>query len=286
MEGYMYGSFYGWYLKCQTNEQTLAIIPAIHRAGRESTCSIQFITKDKTWTVSFDGKAFHRKGKRMTIGRNYFGEGGIKLAIHTDKLQVDGTLRFGTLHPLRYDIMGPFALLPFMECRHHVYSMRHTVQGKLRINGQVYDFHNGGGYWEGDSGSSFPKRYIWTQYVCKQGSVMLAVADIPVWKSHFTGIIGIVMWKGKEYRFATYLGAKVKQIRGKTVQIEQGKMELEAKLLEERNHPLQAPVQGKMERTIHESVACRARYRFYMGEKLVFEWETEQASFEHEYFSW
>ena len=29
----MSGSFYGWYLKCQSDTQTLAVIPAVHNAG-------------------------------------------------------------------------------------------------------------------------------------------------------------------------------------------------------------------------------------------------------------
>ena len=39
----MYDSFYGWYLKCQSDTQTLAMIPAVHQAGRKRTCSIQII---------------------------------------------------------------------------------------------------------------------------------------------------------------------------------------------------------------------------------------------------
>lgn len=39
---------------------------------------------------------------------------------------------------------------------------------------------------------------------------------------HFTGIIGVVLWKGKEYRIATYLGARAVQIQDKTVRVKQG----------------------------------------------------------------
>ena len=39
----MYGSFYGWYLKCQSDTQTLAVIPAVHNARNKRTCSIQII---------------------------------------------------------------------------------------------------------------------------------------------------------------------------------------------------------------------------------------------------
>lgn len=47
----MYNSFYGWYLKCQSDTQTLAVIPAIHKTGNKRTCSIQVITDNDAWTV-------------------------------------------------------------------------------------------------------------------------------------------------------------------------------------------------------------------------------------------
>jgi len=79
---------------------------------------------------------------------------------------------------------------------------------------------------------------------------MLSVADIPFAGMHFTGIIGVVLWKGKEYRLATYLGAKVVQIRNGSVRIVQRGLELEASLLEATGRPLKAPTVGSMTRTI------------------------------------
>ena len=40
----MHDFFYGWYLKCQSETQTLGVIPAIHNTGNKRTCSIQVIT--------------------------------------------------------------------------------------------------------------------------------------------------------------------------------------------------------------------------------------------------
>ncbi len=279
----MDGSFYGWYFKCQSDTQTLAVIPAIHRAGRRRTCSIQFITDNDAWTVTFPGEVFHRVGKNILIGKNRFGENGIQLAVHTSKLAVKGKLDFGPLSPLKYDIMGPFALVPFMECRHSVYSMEHLVCGTVYINGQEYSFQNAYGYWEGDRGHSFPKKYVWTQCCFHNGSLMLSVADIPIAGIHFTGIICVVLWEGKEYRLATYLGAKAVKIGNGIVRIVQGDLELEARLQEASEHPLNAPMKGAMGRIIHESAACRAFYRFRKGKHTLFAFETNQASFEFEY---
>ena len=33
--------------------------------------------------------------------------------------------------------MGPFAYVPGMQCRHAVYSMRHTVYGEIKVNDQM-----------------------------------------------------------------------------------------------------------------------------------------------------
>lgn len=275
--------FYGWYLKCQSDTQTLAVIPAVHQTGRKRTCSIQIITDNDAWTVAFPFDVFCKDGKNIYIGENRFGERGIRMSVHTPELTVKGKLDFGPLSPLKYDIMGPFALVPFMECRHIVWSMWHSVCGTIRINEKAYFFQNAKGYWEGDRGRSFPKKYVWTQCCFPDGSLMLSVADIPIVGIHFTGIIGVVLWQGKEYRLATYLGAKVVKLKNRRIRIVQGDMELEAWLLEDNGCPLKAPAKGDMIRTIHESAACLSFYQFRKGGHIIFAFETDKASFEYEY---
>lgn len=151
------------------------------------------------------------------------------------------------------------------------------------MNGQKYLLKNDLGYWEGDYGHSFPKRYVWTQCFLPNGSLMLSVADILLAGIHFTGTIGVVLWKGQEYRLATYLGARVIQLRNKMIRIVQGSMELEVRLLEEAARPLKAPDKGAMIRTIHENASCRAFYQFKKENRILFSWETNRASFEYEY---
>lgn len=279
----MQGFFYGWYLKCQSNTQTLAVIPAIHEAAEKQSCSIQIITAGNAWNIDFPIDAFRRAKKNIIIDKNQFSDKGIRLTIHTQELNVTGKLKFGPLSPLRYDIMGPFSLIPFLECRHMVWSMQHAVSGTLHINGQKYSFQNAKGYWEGDQGRSFPKEYAWTQCFFEDGSLMLSVADIPMAGFHFTGIICVILWKGKEYRLATYLGAKAVEIQNGTIQIIQDDLELEARLLEKAGRPLKAPTNGDMVRTIQESAACRAFYRLQKGSHTLFAFETDMASFEYEY---
>lgn len=291
----MQNFFYGWYFKCQSVSQTLALIPAVHQAGKRRTCSLQAVTDDGCLAATFPGAAFSRKGGRIVIGENHFGPDGVGLCVRTPELRVEGALYFRRLRPLKYDIMGPFAFVPFMECRHGVWSMRHEVRGRVEVNGKPFDFSRGVGYWEGDRGRSFPKEYAWTQCLFKGGSLMLSVAEIPMAKMHFTGIIGVVLWKGREYRLATYLGARVVVNRNGMLRIVQGDMVLDARMKRSGEglakdgarkaewHPLKAPVGGDMTRTIHESPACGAAYRFRVGGRTLFAFETERASFEYEY---
>lgn len=114
---------------------------------------------------------------------------------------------------------------------------------------------------------------------------MLSVADIPVADVHFTGIIGVILWQGREYRMATYLGARVVHIQKDMVQIIQGNLELDVQLLEASECVLMAPKKGNMGRSIHESASCRAFYRFSKKGCTLFAFETDKASFESEYLS-
>ncbi len=281
----MHQFFYGWYMKCQSDTQTLAVIPAVHSTRNKRTCSIQVITDQGAWTVMFDADSYRQTKNGIFIGKNRFGRQGIRLAIRTTDLSIVGKLDFGPLSTLKYDIMGPFAFVPFMECRHSVWSMRHLVSGTVRINERKYSFQNALGYWEGDRGRSFPKEYLWTQCCFLGGALMLSMADIPMAGIHFTGMIGVILWQGKEYRIATYLGARAVQIQNKAVRVIQGNMELDARLLEASGRPLKAPAKGDMVRTIHESASCRAFYRFRIGSRTLFAFETDRASFEYEYAS-
>lgn len=279
----MKGTFYGWYMKAQSDSQTLAVIPAVHKSGEKCNSSIQIITKENAWNVDFPIEEYAKRGKKIYIGENRFGENGIRLKINEPQLKVDGKLEFGVLSLLKYDIMGPFAMVPFMECRHSVWSMKHTVNGTICINDEIYNFKNACGYWEGDEGRSFPKQYAWTHSFFKGGSLMLSVAEIPFAGFRFTGVICSILWHGKQYRLATYLGAKPVCIHNGKVVIVQGNMKFETQLLEKSGYALKAPVAGNMERMIRENAACRVRYRFSIGGKTLFAFETDKASFEYEY---
>ncbi|MBQ8545557.1 MAG: hypothetical protein IJ437_01310 [Clostridia bacterium] len=277
--------FCGWYFKCQSSKKALAIIPALHRSRENSSSSIQLITSDGVFNASFPYESFckHKNSFSIDIENNHFSEKGIDLCLSAPDLKAVGSLKFGAFSPIKYDIMGPFKYVPFMECRHSVVSMKHTVTGKLEINGVSYFFDNDMGYIEGDRGYSFPRKYAWTQCFFENGSIMLSVASIPIGPFSFTGVIGIIMLDKKEYRLATYLGAKIRKIENGEIIIEQGKMELSVKLINKQALPLFAPVSGAMNRTIHESLSCRASYSFINDGQALISFESDNASFEYEF---
>ena len=162
--------------------------------------------------------------------------------------------------------------------------MKHQINGQININGHHLNFQNDIGYTEGDRGYSFPEQYIWTQCCFSSGSLMLSVADIPLFGFHFTGIIGVIVLNGKEYRLATYLGAKIKHIGKNTVIVKQRDYCLTAKLIEKNSYPLYAPTNGHMSRIIHESASCKAYYRFSCNDRILCEFTSDMASFEYEFY--
>lgn len=277
------GYFEGWYFKQQNGTDTVALIPAFHAddCGNFSA-SLQVITNDQALNVDFPFQASECSRKRLPVrlGKCIFSEQGIGLDVDTQECNLRGVLRFGPLTPPVCDIMGPFCCLPMMECRHSVFSLFHRVDGSLSVNGKNYEFENGLGYLEGDRGVSFPKCYLWTHCAWEQNSVMLSAADVPWGGMSFTGCTGFLYLNGKEYRIATYCGARLLYVGEDTVLLRQGDLKLKIQLLKSSAQSLRAPQNGGMIRTVHESAACTVRYTCSVGKRLLIDFVSDQASFE------
>ena len=277
--------FEGLYFKQQTNEGAIAFIPALHADKSGGSASLQVVTEKKAFSVSYPIEAaeLKRQESYFSLGNSSFSIDGIHLDVHDDEINLTGDLRFSALTQPKYDIMGPFRYVPFMECRHSVFSIRHVVSGTVTFNGESLNFHKGTGYIEGDRGRSFPSRYIWSQCLHGDISLMLSVADIPFLGDSFTGIIGIVFFDGQEYRISTYLGARPVFIGSGIAIVRQGDYTLAAQLKTGESEFLRAPVRGAMTRNIRESISSRVRYLFTKGNKVIFDFISDCASFEDEY---
>lgn len=271
------GFFEGWYFKHQNNLNTVSLIPGISN----SKAFIQIITNNESYNVDFPKEKFLKQGKNVSIENNDFSNKGIKINIKAQNLSVKGEIFYYNLIPLKNDIMGPFKFLP-LECRHGIISMYHNLSGGIEINGQLFDFNNGVGYIEKDSGHSFPKRYVWihSNDFEEQCSVMVSIADIPFLGFHFEGLICAIYYKGKEYRITTYNNGKILKCTREEILICNNNLKLYICLLDHNGQSLYSPISGEMKGIIKESPSCHAQFKFFKEGNLLFDLESSKASCE------
>ncbi|WP_080801328.1 tocopherol cyclase family protein [Arabiibacter massiliensis] len=273
----------GWYMKQEQGDDFLAVIP-----GRaEDNAFIQVVTPQKARYLAYPLEAFERVGPSrggvpgIRISESFFSPEGMDLNVHQDGIDLEGRLRYRALTPLRYDIMGPFSLLP-METKHTVFSMRHRVDGMVELDGEEHRFRNAVGYMEGDRGHSFPRGYTWVQSVDfdRDASVMVAIAEIPL-GIRFTGCIAVVSLDNEEYRLATYLGVRIVEASERVIDLVQRDLRLRVEVRGDEGHRLQAPDQGEMRRVIRESPAIPARFTFEKGGRTLLDAVCPHTGYEH-----
>lgn len=270
--------FEGYYFKHQKGSDTIAFIVGISA----DHAFLQVITNTESYCIPYRINEYRKNSQGIQLGTCRFSPKGISIDIKRSNIKVKGKIRYDQLTPLQYDIMGVFRFLP-MECSHRIVSLYHKLTGSIRMNGREMDFTGGTGYIEGDRGKSFPQNYMWLQ--CsdfkERCCITGACASIPIWFFHFTGCIAIVYYQNKEYRFATYLGVKIEKKDSKHLILKQGRFRLEIFVEPKEGQSLLAPDLGKMSRGIRECAACYGRFRFYENKRLLFDLESENASFEN-----
>lgn len=280
--------FEGWYLKHQNGVNTLAVIPAFHVDEQgQRTASVQVITEEDTYDFPIPIEEFSADTGRFFVraGENVFCEKGMRLNLKSPGVHIRGRLDYGHFTHPKYDMMGPFHFVPSMQCNHGVLSLNHRIFGTVSVNGRACNFYGGKGYVEKDWGSSFPKTYLWTQsnwFEKGRCSVMASVANIPLPVGSFTGCICSVFYRGREFRLASYLGARVICADRQRLILRQGKYRLEVEFPENEGRELAAPDKGSMSRKIVENPACKIRYAFWVNGSLAFDMISSQASFECE----
>lgn len=279
--------FEGWYFKHQSKDMNIAFIPGINISkGGMKYAFIQVITKDNSYNINYDFKDFSISQDKsiIKIKDNIFSTKGLILNIKNKDINIKGRLVYSDITPIKGDIMGPFAYFPFMECVHGVLSVNHKVNGSLFINNDEVKFIDSKGYIEMDSGKSFPKTYLWVQsndFNIDDTSVMVSIADIPFLGFEFKGCIAVVYYKGKEYRLATYNRVKLISYDENGLIIKRGPYKLEIEIKNLSKQSLLAPNGGDMIRTIYENISCEARFKFHKKEKLLFDLESSNTSFEY-----
>jgi hypothetical protein len=221
--------FEGWYFKNIGEDGTsvLSVIPGIFKSKDKTKehAFIQFIdgiTKESHY-IRFEAEQFIADKNQFSvqIGNCTFDENRIFIDIDQPGFRAFGELNFKELTKWDTSFLSPgimdwYSFMPFMECNHGIVSMNHRVRGKILINKNVYLFTFGRGYIEKDWGSSFPSSYIWMQsnnFSNTDVSFFCSIARIPWFGSHFRGYICFVLIEGKIYKFATYTGAKLLELK-------------------------------------------------------------------------
>lgn len=264
--------FEGWYYKIVTADETraFAIIPGIAmdaNANKQAFIQVLDGIENTAKYHKFDITEFHSKKRKfkINIDKNYFSNSKIEL----DFPSLQGKLKFSSTVPwpnpwYSPGIMGPFTFMPFMECNHGILSMNHSIEGKLKINGEVIDFTNGRGYIEKDWGHSFPSAYFWIQsnhFGQNNISFKASVAKIPWLGFSFTGFIAGIWLNNKLIRFTTYNGTKLLKSFANEDNVElifeNNNYRLEVLALREKSTSLASPILGFMDGKIEESMTSR-----------------------------
>jgi tocopherol cyclase len=271
--------FEGWYYKMVTKDlrHSVAFIPGISKNPEDPHAFIQmFLTSsdDKetgllTDYVRFgpDDFSFDDTPFKVMIKDNTFSKDALDIHLKTAHGDVSGSFSFTGITPINTsllvpNVMGPFGYLGFMECYHGIISMTHTITGTLRIGEKTITFDEGKGYIEKDWGKSFPESYIWIQsnhFKDPKTSLLVSYATIPFLGFSFKGLITNLLIGGREYRFATYNGAKVIDFetgdRHVLITMRKGPYRLDVKAEMTSSVDLASPRNGKMIETIKEGLS-------------------------------
>jgi tocopherol cyclase len=295
--------FEGWFYKLVDSSQknSLAVIPGIfiNKKEQQSHAFIQILngTTHRSYYQTYPLSEFHSAPSSFTItvGPNSFSRAHLELNIRSE-LQLTGRLNFKELKnwPVRWlspGAMGWYAFVPFMECYHGILSLDHHIDGELHLNEQSISFEDGRGYIEKDWGKSFPQAYIWMQcnHFDQAGiSLTLSIAKIPWLKGSFRGFIIGFLYHDRLYRFTTYNGAVLKQVRTEqeTVHLEvvHQRHRLQIKASYTEAGVLHGPYDNKMMGRVAESLSSMITVAFYEkdrnGEKLLYSGRGQKAGLE------
>lgn len=208
--------FEGWYFRLQKGDHSISLIPGICLEPQPHAY-LQILNAENKSSIyrEYPLRAFQFREDqfRITVGTNRFSAHQIVLK----DPQLHGTITFTdrvpfSCHRLSTGMMGPFAFLPAMQCKHGVVTIRSTLSGSLADETGEMDFSGGVGYVEKDWGSAFPSPYLWTQAHFDTGTFMLCLARVPIPGGTLTGILSFLYTGQTRYAFSTYTGAQLAYI--------------------------------------------------------------------------
>ncbi len=264
--------FEGWYFKhvSADRRQVWSFIPGISLSpeGRHAFIQVLNGRTGESQVYEYEVEAFSASGKELNvhIGKSSFTSEGVALELMNKSQKITGTISYASLEQypsslFNPGIMGWYSFVPFMECKHGVVSMYHTLKGEIYIDDTYVDFDGGTGYIEKDWGSSFPESWIWLHcntFDSTHSSFTFSVAKIPWLGSYFIGFISFLNIEGKFINLSTWSKAHIEKLayanNNIKIKITNKKYILEVEALNHQAGPLKAPVLGSMTRIIKETV--------------------------------
>ncbi|OXS27100.1 MAG: hypothetical protein BI182_06460 [Acetobacterium sp. MES1] len=295
--------FEGWYFKCISADRkhAIAIIPGMAidpQGNRQAFIQVINAVTGKTWYHHFPYPEFNARTDRfdVEIENNSFNAQGLSLNVDTAEGSIKGRLTFHNSHPfpkgLKHPgIMGPFGLVPFMECYHAIIHLYHEIKGEIDLDGELMDFNGGVGYIEKDYGRSFPKTYLWLQashFEAGDASFVFSRANIPFLGMEFPGFFAYFTdFSGITRRFATYNFSRLEKWEVDTTkgtcagELEGPNGALAFKAQMASGGRLRAPVDGLMDREIVESITAKVWLRLTNNQgNIIFESISSEAGME------
>lgn len=283
--------FEGWYFKNTNSKDNISFIPGITMDKNKKLAFIQIITNSSSYFIPYDIKDFKYDSSSFNIQilNNVFTKEKIHIDIKDDtqSINIFGNIEYSNSKNIKTNllspnIMGPFSYLPFMECNHAIISMQNSVNGLLNINNKEMLFNNDLGYIEKDWGYSFPNNYIWCQannFKNPNASFMLSIASIPFKIFTFNGIICSLIIDNVEFKFTTYNNAKLIKYNVTNdsidISLKKGNYFLNITSQNKEKQKLYAPVRGKMNKNIFESISSIVSVTLKKNDNVIF-YDTSQ----------
>lgn len=264
--------FEGWYFKFVSNDEhhAIAIIPGIalyDDADQHAFVQVINGVGQQTSYHKFELSEFTADPKILSfnVGNNFFSDSKIVL----DLPELKGEITLSETTPIKKSIINPgimgwYSFMPRMQCYHGIVSMHHSLSGETSGTLGEINWKGGTGYLEKDWGTSFPKCWIWAHSnnfgADQKVSIMASVAHIPWLGRYFPGFIVNLLIEDKEYRFATYNGAKMKcAVEPDDVKLEfrKGDLHLKITAIKGPTATLRSPISGQMTGKVNESLQAR-----------------------------
>ena len=271
--------FEGWYFKItdSKSEQYYAIIPGISIGSWDTHAFIQVLDNNhdvKYFHFEISDFRYNENRFEIMIGDNYFSRSRIRLNLMDIDFSIQGDLYFCNImkYPttfFRKGVMGPFLLLPGMECYHDIINIQHRIIGHLKVSGKTVDFSGGIGYIEKDWGRSMPKTWLWFQsnhFQPDDVSLVFNVAKVPFLGGSFMGFIVMFRYRDRIFMFTTYSGASISRMYQKNdkikITVQDCRFRLDLSIAYVDGGVIKAPIDGQMSRNITECMNAVVKVRF------------------------